>query len=163
MRSVTSTPGSGEDTRFDVFYRDEFVRAARLAHLLTGSNDGADDIAQEAFMRLRPRLGEIDNPAAYLHRSIVNLSHSWHRSHTRRLGREQQWQQSTTSTDVPDRAHSELLEAIDRLPFRQRSVLVGRYWLDLPEAAIADLIGCRPGTVKSLTSRALSAIRKELS
>lgn len=160
---MTSTPGSGEDTRFDGFYRDEFVRAARLAHLLTGSNDGADDIAQEAFMRLRPRLGEIDNPAAYLHRSVVNLSHSWHRSHTRRLGREQQWQQSVTSTDVHDGAHSELLEAIDRLPFRQRAVLVGRYWLDLPEAAIADLIGCRPGTVKSLTSRALSAIRKELS
>lgn len=160
---MTSSPTSEEGTPFDVFYRDEFPRAARLAHLLTGSNDGADDIAQEAFMRLRPRLGDIENPAAYLHRTVVNLSRSWHRSHTRRLGREQLWQQSVSPTDVNDDAHSPLLELIDQLPFRQRAVLVARYWLDLPETAIADLIGCRPGTVKSLTSRAMSTIRKELS
>lgn len=163
MRPVTSSRRFGETAPFDVFYRDEFLRAARLAHLLTGSNDAAEDIAQEAFVRLRTKLGEIENPGAYLHRSIVNLSRSWHRSHTRRIGREERWQRSITPMDANDDPHGELLGLIDELPFRQRAALVARYWLDLPEAEIANLIGCRPGTVKSLTSRALNTIRKELS
>jgi RNA polymerase sigma factor (sigma-70 family) len=58
--------------------------------------------------------------------------------------------------------HEELLGLVDRLPFRQRTVLVARYWLDLPESEIAALVGCRPGTVKSLASRALTTLRKEL-
>jgi RNA polymerase sigma factor (sigma-70 family) len=57
----------------------------------------------------------------------------------------------------------DLLERIDRLPYRQRAVLVLRYFEDLSEAEIADVLGCRPGTVKSTASRALTRLREETS
>jgi RNA polymerase sigma factor (sigma-70 family) len=55
---------------------------------------------------------------------------------------------------------SEMLDAIDVLPYRQKAVVVLRYWLDLSEAEIAQILGCRPGTVKSLGARALRRLRK---
>lgn len=56
----------------------------------------------------------------------------------------------------------ELTDAIARLPFRQRAVIVLRYYADLTEADIANALECRPGTVKSLSSRALAALSKEI-
>ena len=56
----------------------------------------------------------------------------------------------------------ELLDALRRLSYRQRSVIVLRYWLDLSEAEIAETLGCRPGTVKSLHTRAIEHLRKEM-
>ena len=55
-----------------------------------------------------------------------------------------------------------LAEAVGRLPFRQRAVVVLRYYADLSEADIAWALNCRPGTVKSLGSRALEALSKEI-
>lgn len=63
-------------------------------------------------------------------------------------------------TDDEDR---DLLDVVDRLPYRQKAVVVCRYYLDLSETQIAEALGCRPGTVKSLASRALATMRKELS
>jgi len=59
-------------------------------------------------------------------------------------------------------ATSELLDAIDRLPFRQKAVIVLRYYEDLTKEAIAATLGCRPGTVKSLAARALARLAKEV-
>ena len=56
----------------------------------------------------------------------------------------------------------ELLDVIDALPRRQKTVVVLRYYEDLTEAEIAAVLGCRPGTVKSLVARALTRMRKEL-
>jgi RNA polymerase sigma factor (sigma-70 family) len=61
---------------------------------------------------------------------------------------------------VEDPRARELLDAVDALPFRQRAVLVLRYYHDLPEDEIAAALGCRPGTVKSLSARALQQLRK---
>lgn len=135
----------------------------RLAHLLTGSNVAAEDIAQEAFLRLEGRLDELNNPGGYLRTIVVNLSRNWQRSRARRVGRERREFEGTDTALWASEAHGELLALVDALPFRQRAVLVARYWLDLPEAEIAGLLRCRPGTVKSLNSRALAALRKGLS
>ena len=146
-------------------YRDDFVRVVRLAHLLVGSNDAAEDIAQDAFMRVRLVSTEIRDPSAYLTTTVVRLCRNWHRSGRRRTVREQRRAVEAAATDVSGDEvahHEELLRLVDRLPFRQRTVLVARYWLDLPESEIATLVGCRPGTVKSLASRALRTLRKEL-
>ena len=154
------------DDEFERSYRAEFVRATRLAHLLTGSNDAAEDIAQEALIRVRARLATIDNPSAYLTTTVVNLSRNQHRTRSRRADRELRVVSatSTVADDGPDRGseHDDLLELVDRLPFRQRAVLVARYWLDMTEADIAEVLGCRAGTVKSLASRALQTLRKDL-
>ena len=147
-------------------YRDDFARVVRLAHLLVGSNDAAEDIAQDAFMRVRSVSTDINDPSAYLTTTVVRLCRNWHRSGRRRRVREQRRAVEAIVTDLGDHEvahHEELLGLVDRLPFRQRTVLVARYWLDLSESEIATLVGCRPGTVKSLASRALSTLRRELS
>jgi RNA polymerase sigma factor (sigma-70 family) len=55
-----------------------------------------------------------------------------------------------------------LFDVVGRLPARQRAVIVMRYFEDLSEAEIAEALGCRPGTVKSLAARALQTLRTEL-
>jgi RNA polymerase sigma factor (sigma-70 family) len=148
------------DAEFEELYRRELPAMVRLAHLLTGSNIAADDLAHEAFLRVRDRWASLDNPGGYLRVVTVNLCRNWARSSQRRIAREQR----VAAPATPDeRVDVELLELVDRLPFRQRAVLVARYWLDLPEAEIAELVGCRPGTVKSLASRGLDTLRRQLS
>lgn len=146
---------------FDALYRAQYARAVQLAHLLTGSNDVAEDIAQEAFVRMRPKMAAIERPEAYLTTTVTNLCWNWHRTQGRARARHAAAAAATPT--VADAAHEHLLAIVDELPFRQRTVLVARYWLDLPESDIARLVGCRPGTVKSLAARALAALRKELS
>ena len=148
---------------FDELYRTELSAMVRLAHLLTGSNIAADDIAHEAFLRIHQRWDTVTNPGGYLQVTVVNLSRNWCRSHARRRDRERNAANATAQHTVFVDTDDELLGLVDRLPFRQRAALVARYWLDFPEAEIAELIGCRPGTVKSLTSRAMATLRKELS
>ena len=58
---------------FERLYRDDFVRAVRLAHLLTGSNDAGEDIAQEAFLRVRTVRAQISDPQAYLTTTVVRM------------------------------------------------------------------------------------------
>lgn len=66
--------------------------------------------------------------------------------------------------ELPDVAtRDRLWAALLRLPYRQRAVLVLRFYLDLSEADIADRLGCRPGTVKSTAARGLAALRADLS
>jgi len=55
-----------------------------------------------------------------------------------------------------------MLDALDRLPARRRAAIVLRFYEDLAEADIAQVLGCRPGTVKSLLSRGLAQLRKEV-
>lgn len=164
MNDMVEQVDGSEQLDFETFYGDHFARAVGLAHLLVGSDLAADDIAQDALLRVGPKLSRVRNPSAYLNMTVVNLARNWHRGQRRREARERQdlrLVSATGSLDADDR-HDELLALVDRLPFRQRTVLVARYWLDLPESEIADLVGCRPGTVKSLSSRALDTLRKEL-
>lgn len=60
------------DDRFDRLFADEYAATVRLAHLLTGSNAHAEDLAQDAFARILPHLARLDNPAAYLRTACVN-------------------------------------------------------------------------------------------
>jgi RNA polymerase sigma-70 factor (sigma-E family) len=147
---------------FDQFFRATYAGSVRLAHVLTGDRWAAEDIAQEAYTRLHPRFGGLDNPDAYLRVSLVNAAQSFHR----RRGREQTRLRRAapppgTAEAIEGGAH-ELLDAIDHLPYRQKAVVVLRYYEDLSEADIATVLGCRPGTVKSLASRALSHLSKEI-
>lgn len=130
-----------------------------MAHLLTGSNAIAEELAQDAFSRVYQRFGSLREPTAYLRTAVVNTCRNWHRGRTRELDR---FRRHGVSTEVVAGEPDVLLDAIRGLPYRQRAVLVMRYWLDLGEADIARSLGCRPGTVKSLHARALAAIRKEL-
>ncbi|MGH9070683.1 MAG: RNA polymerase sigma factor [Acidimicrobiales bacterium] len=139
-------------------YRAQYAPMVRLAYLLTGSNALAEEVVQEAFIRIRGRLGSVDSPVAYLRTTVVNGSHNHHR-HTeveRRLA-----PLTATPESVTD-SLDELGDALASLPERQRAVLVLRYYQDLTEAEIAQVLDCRPGTVKSLAHRGLASLRKVL-
>jgi len=144
---------------FDAFCRAETAWARRLSFVMTGDRQSADDIAQEGFARVCGQFTRLENPRAYLRVVIVNLS----RRHRRTAGRQSPL---SDADDVAALAVSpesiEVLDLIDRLPSRQRAVLVLRYYEGMSEIEIASVLSCRPGTVKSLASRALRRLRKEL-
>jgi RNA polymerase sigma factor (sigma-70 family) len=156
--SVPSRPPSAVDAPegFDTFYDREFEWARRLAFVLTGDVHAADEIAQESFARLFPRFGSLQNPRAYLRVVIVNL-------HRREARRRHRGVSMEPAHDLgSDHESVELLASIDRLPARQRAVIVLRYFEGCSEAEIADALSCAPGTVKSLASRALERLRKDI-
>jgi RNA polymerase sigma-70 factor (sigma-E family) len=139
--------------------------AIRLGYLLTGDRALAEDLAQEAFVRFVARLHYIrDRHAddAYLRRIIVNLS----KNHFRRRAVERSFLERQARGRQPEHldpdvsTHQAMRAALLGLPVRQRAALVLRYYEDLPETQIADILRCRPSTVRSLVSRGLQALRQ---
>ena len=131
-------------------YRREYAPMVRLAHLITGSNEAAEDLVQDPFVRLYWSWERVDEPGAYLRRIVVNRCNSWHRR--RRMERQRQPRPVAEGVDAESR---ELLDALAHLGVRQRTALVLRFFVDMSEADIAHALGCRPGTVKSLVHRGL--------
>ena len=147
---------------------DAYVRSApggiRLAFLLTGDRAVAEDLVQEAFVRFVGRFRFLRYPddfEPYLRRTIVNLS----KNHFRRRAVERAYLEregpraEDVSTDPDVATYDTLRSALLRLPVRQRTALVLRYFEDLPDATIAELLRCRPATVRSLVARGLEALR----
>ena len=143
---------------FAAFYASRWSGAVRLAGLLSQDARVAEDLAQEAFARVFPKWERVENPNAYLRVAIVNACRSWQsRRRTERVKLP-----LVAGDGFAELGFDALADAVAALPYRQRAVLVLRYYADLRESEIAQAIGCRPGTVKSLTSRALAALRKEV-
>jgi RNA polymerase sigma factor (sigma-70 family) len=165
-RAVDGTPGSSPGDNavlkggYVEFYRREYPGAVRLAGLLAGSSSAAEDIAQDALMILRERFDQIDNPSAYLRGVVVNRCRHWHRDRAQIRRRLELLRRGSHTVD--ELGANELADVVEKLPFRQRVVVVGRYWGDWSEAEIAEALGCRPGTVKSLASRAMASLRRQL-
>jgi RNA polymerase sigma-70 factor (sigma-E family) len=141
--------------------------AVRLAYLLTGDRSLAEDLVQDAFVRLAGRFADLRDPGAfepYLRRTVVNLARMHFRR--KRLERAYLQRQSTQRPEhasLPDVAtHERMKRALLALPHRQRAALVLRYYEDLSEKDIASILRCRPGTVKSLLSRGIAALRVDL-
>lgn len=129
----------------------------RLARLLTGSSSVAEEIVQDAFLKMHQLRTSPENLDGYLRVVVTNLS----KSHMRRLRLERRRPAPEPSNlEAPEL--DETWTAVCRLPFRQRAVLVLRFYEDLSEAEIARVLGCRPGTVKSALHRGLSKLRGEL-
>ena len=144
-----------EPTSFENFYRTNHTAMVRLAYLLTGSRVIAEELVQDSFLRVQPRWGALEVPAAYLRRTVTNASYSY----LRRRRREEAFvAERPVAAAAPEL--DEMWAALARLAPRRRAVLVLRFYLDLSEAEIAATLGCRPGTVKSLTSRALADLRE---
>ena len=150
-------PGPGPLT-FDEFYRARYAWAVSVAHLLTGDRSVAEELVQDSFSRMHGRFDDLESPAAFLRVCVVNATRSWHR----RQAREIRFLRSSTVPPPVELQVQELLDAVDRLPYRQKAVIVLRYYADLSEAEIAEALGCPCGTVKSLASRALARLEKEV-
>lgn len=154
--------GVTDDETFAQFMAGALPGLLRFGHVLTGDPVRAEELAQSALVQLYLRWGrrDLEQPYAYVRRSMVNAYTSW-------------WRRSRRDAALPaglDVPHSPpdygerdaVLRALRLLPPKQRAVIVLRYYEDLPEAAIAEALGCSPGTVKSHASRALRTLRSSL-
>jgi RNA polymerase sigma-70 factor (sigma-E family) len=148
------------DTAFVAFARRRGPHHLRTAVLLTGDWHTAEDLMQTCLAKLYRVWHRLDtgvDPDSYLRRMLVNTQRSWWRA---------RWRQEAPVEVVPDRATGvdwqerqaladTVRRALARLPARQRAVLVLRYFEDLPESQVADLLGCSVGTVKTHASRGI--------
>lgn len=133
---------------FAAFYAAEWPPMVRLATGLTGSPERAAELVQDAFERTLLRWGRLDRPGGYLRTAVVNGC----RSDLRRRAVRQRFPLAgatpmTTDADEPD---GDLARALARLSPRRRIAVVLRFWADLPEAEIADLMGVRQATARSV-------------
>jgi RNA polymerase sigma-70 factor (sigma-E family) len=158
-----------EGSTLDELYRRHAAAAVRLAYLILQDRSAAEDIVQDAFVRLAGRLVHLRDPGAfdaYLRRTVVNLCHSsLRRKKLERafLKREMATTDETARWPRSSFEDRELLwRALGRLSERQRVAIVLRFYEDLPEVQIAEILRCRPGTVKSLVSRGLGALSHEM-
>lgn len=149
-------------------YHSHRLRLTRLAVLLVDDMSTAEDVVQDVFVELHRRwdsLTDIDNAAGYLRVAVVNRARSALRR--RKTARDyvppisREHDDASESVVLADE-HREVLDALNKLPRRQREVLVLRYWSELTEAEIAESLGISKGTVKSTASRALDALEKVL-
>jgi len=156
-----------EDGRLAELYAAHAADAIRLAYMLTGDRQLAEDLLQDAFVKLVGRLAHLRDPGAfgaYLRRTVVNLANSSFRR--RRLERaylERSAHQPVAEQGAPDlQRRDELWAGLMTLPLRQRSAIVLRVYEDLPEHQVAEILRCRPGTVRSLVSRGLAERRIQI-
>lgn len=154
----------GSANRLAEVYERSAPAGFRLAYLLTGDRALAEDLIQEAFLRFVGRLHHLRDPEAfdaYLRRTIVNLS----KDVFRRRAVERAYLERRTAElrdghiDRDVAAYESMRTALLSLPPRQRAAIVLRYYEDLHESAIADILRCRPATVRSLVARGLETLR----
>jgi RNA polymerase sigma factor (sigma-70 family) len=160
---VEHTSNTAVSTRpeFGIFYVDTYSEMVTLATII-GSGPEAEDLVQDCYLRLYRRYYTLHDPRTYLRRSIINGRRSWLRRPQHR---------NPPPHPLPDNAappapsledQDLLLTALARLPHNQRAALVLRYYLDLPDAAIAPALGVKVATVASLIHRGLAALRTRL-
>lgn len=140
---------------FEDLFRRRYEPMVRVAYLLVGSRAEAEDVVQDSFARIELRWARLDNPEGYLHRCVVNRSNDVLRRRRleerfRRLRRE----------ETSELRADELSDALATLPPKRRAAVVLRYYAGLPEKEIAEVLGVRPGTVKSMLHRALTQLRE---
>lgn len=148
---------------FADLYASQYAPLVRLAFVLTGEKEAAEDIVQDCFVRLHRHFHRLESPDRYLRQAVVNAC----RSHFRRLGRERDRRPMLYLLEGAQQAagglnQGELHDVLVRLPYRQRAAIVLRFYGDLSETEIARLLGCRPGTVGSLIHRGLERLRSAL-
>ncbi|MFC5907732.1 SigE family RNA polymerase sigma factor [Streptacidiphilus monticola] len=148
---------------FNDFFERHYKELARLAHLLTGETDAADDIAADALVALWQRwdrLRKADHPLAYARGVVANIARERIRSTVRERRRIALfWSRSPETVEGPDvAAVLDVRAALVRLPFRKRACVVLRHAFDLSEKDTAAALGISVGTVKSQTSKGMAEL-----
>lgn len=149
-----------DEVDFDSVYAAHYGPLVRLASLTTGSLAAAEDVVQDVFVEWLRRRDTVHTPVAYLRRAVVSRCTSWVRR--RVVERRHRAEPDPPPLVSPNPDVPAVRAALARLNPRQRAAVFLRYYLDLPEVEIADALGCRPGTVKSLLHRSMSTLREHL-
>jgi RNA polymerase sigma factor (sigma-70 family) len=146
-------------TALEALYRAEYAPSVRLAHLLLGDRARAEELAQDAFVRIAGSIVSVDNPAAYLRTTVVNLCRDAGRREARARTHPQPVARVEPAPPIPATTTA-VWAALQQLPERQRTAVALRFYLDLPDDEIAAILGARPGTVRSLVHRALTTLKE---
>lgn len=152
-----------KDADFSAYMAARQPALYRTAYLLAGDHSGAEDLLQNAFAKLYLSWDKIRDREAldgYVRRIMVNENNSlWRRAWKRREHTTDTMPETGMHDAYDDGMGGELWSFVQTLPPKQRAVVVLRYYEQLSEAEIADVLGISPGTVKSQASRALAALR----
>lgn len=161
-RTAAARPGSGAS--FDAVASAHYPQLLRLAWLLTGDREQAEDVVGEALARSLRRwdAASIANPAAYLRRAVINeVNSSFRRLRTRRRHRTHR-----RGDDRGQRLADEQIadadaigRALGQLPAKQRAAVVLRFYEGLSQAETAEAMGCSLGAAKSNCARGLDRLR----
>src|SRR5262245_37245207 len=146
---------------FEEFVTARSQRLLRTAYLLTQDWPAAEDLLQTALVKAWGAWKRLDSdPEAYVRRILVNTYSSWW---------QRRWRGEQATGEVPESTVDDQQSTVDerdrvwralrRLPHRQRAVVVLRYFDDLPESQVADVLGVSIGTVKSQAAKALAKLR----
>jgi len=151
----------------EALYQTHAVALIRLAYVILGDRPAAEDVVQEAFCGLYrhwQHLADRGRALSYVRSAVLNGCRSALR---RRVARRAPltFQPPTASAEavvLSGEERQEVMQAVRRLPARQREVLVLRFYLDLADDEIARVMGIRPSTVRSAAARALEALGRAL-
>lgn len=162
-----------DDAAFDRFVVDSAPGLLQAAYLIVRDLPVAEDLVQECLLRVAgrwPRVRRMEHPFAYARRVLVNLAVD-EASRGRRRRRELAGFESAL-IDRGDASAGHRLDAVEdqmgladalaSLTARQRAVLMLRFYQDLTEAQVAEILGCSIGTVKSTTARSLDRLREQM-
>ncbi len=153
-----------DEAAFSEFVVARSAGLLRTASLLAGDPYGGEDLLQTALLKTYlawPRIRDRAAVESYVRRTMVTTVTSWRR---------RRWRGEISAERLPEPANDDsglslaerldLWTALRTLTPRQRAVIVLRFYEDLPEAEIARVLGCSPGTVKSQCSKGLAKLRQ---
>lgn len=149
---------------FDDWASTRLEPLLRFAAVLCGSRSLAEDVVQDVLLKAHARWDGITEPDSYLRRMVVNEYLSWRRKWSRIVPRPE----IEVTDDTPDHAtgladRDELVAELAKLPRRQRTVLVLRYYGGNTDAEMAGILGCSASTIRAHASRALATLRVSMS
>ncbi len=154
---------SSAESEFEDFVLDHAVELGRLAYLLTGDRDEADDLAADVLLaawRSWPRVRSANHPLSYVRGMTSNMAASLIRR--KQTGRSKLLlfrPEARLAVQPPTGDSVDVREALAQLPARRRACVVLRLAFDLSEREVADSLGITVGTVKSQTSKAVAQLR----
>ncbi len=162
--AVGARDKDARDREFSEYMQARQPSLLRTAYLLTGDQHTAEDLVQTALAKLYLSWDKVQRHEAvdgYVRRILVNEHNSlWRRAWKKRETTASELPDRPADPDAPSATHdAELWAFVQTLPRKQRAAIVLRYYEELSEAETAEILGVSVGTVKSQTSRALSAMR----
>ncbi|MHB8512975.1 MAG: RNA polymerase sigma factor [Actinomycetota bacterium] len=163
--AVTTELDAGQRRGIAALYEQHAPHVLRLAYLMTGDRHLAEDLVHDAFARVIGRLGHLRERGmfdSYLRRAVVNLAKNHYRRRDVERAYASRFGAADTTTQPDIAAVDAMRRALMKLPNRQRAAVALRYYEDYSDEQIGATLDCKPGTVRSLLSRALVQLRADL-